>query len=89
MQISEAQVLDKFIRGLKPKTRIQVELRDPQLTKPIAWLTASTALSMEQKELRSLLSARPTISSISQPRHMQQLGPTASQCKSTHFRPGP
>ena len=28
--ISETQVLDKFIRGLKPKTRIEVELRDPQ-----------------------------------------------------------
>lgn len=28
--LSEAQILDKFIRGLKPKTRIEVELRDPR-----------------------------------------------------------
>jgi hypothetical protein len=28
--LSQAQILDKFIRGLKPKTRIEVELRDPQ-----------------------------------------------------------
>ena len=26
--LSQTQVLDKFIRGLKPKTRIEVELRD-------------------------------------------------------------
>jgi hypothetical protein len=30
--LSHSQILDKFIRGLKPKTRIQVELRDPQTT---------------------------------------------------------
>jgi hypothetical protein len=28
--LSQSQILDKFIRGLKPKTRIEVELRDPQ-----------------------------------------------------------
>jgi hypothetical protein len=28
--LTDAQILDKFIRGLKPKTRIEVELRDPQ-----------------------------------------------------------
>ncbi len=28
--LSQTQVLDKFIRGLKPKTRIEVELRDPK-----------------------------------------------------------
>ena len=28
--LSQAQILDKFIRGLKPKTRIEVELRDPR-----------------------------------------------------------
>ena len=27
--LSQTQILDKFIRGLKPKTRIEVELRDP------------------------------------------------------------
>ena len=30
--VSETQKLDKFIRGLKPKTRIEVELRDPKGT---------------------------------------------------------
>jgi hypothetical protein len=30
--LSDSQILDKFIRGLKPKTRIEVELRDPQST---------------------------------------------------------
>jgi hypothetical protein len=30
--LSSSQILDKFIRGLKPKTRIEVELRDPQTT---------------------------------------------------------
>jgi hypothetical protein len=29
-ELSERQVLDKFIRGLKPKTKIEVELRDPK-----------------------------------------------------------
>ena len=29
--LSQIQILDKFIRGLKPKTRIIVELRDPQI----------------------------------------------------------
>ena len=28
--LSQTQILDKFIRGLKPKTRIEVELRDPR-----------------------------------------------------------
>lgn len=28
--LSQTQILDKFICGLKPKTRIEVELRDPQ-----------------------------------------------------------
>jgi len=28
--LSQTQILDKFIRGLKPKTRIKVELRDPK-----------------------------------------------------------
>src|SRR5881394_1937177 len=28
--LSQTQVLDKFIRGLKPNTRIEVELRDPK-----------------------------------------------------------
>ena len=28
--LSQTQILDKFIRGLKPKTRIEVELRDPK-----------------------------------------------------------
>ena len=28
--LSQTQVLDKFIHGLKPKTRIEVELRDPK-----------------------------------------------------------
>ena len=28
--LSQVQILDKFIRGLKPKTRIEVELRDPK-----------------------------------------------------------
>jgi hypothetical protein len=28
--LSATQILDKFIRGLKPKTRIEMELRDPQ-----------------------------------------------------------
>jgi Retrotransposon gag protein len=28
--LSQSQILDKFIRGLNPKTRIEVELRDPQ-----------------------------------------------------------
>src|SRR5438876_5619167 len=31
--LSQTQILDKFIRGLKPKTRIEVELRDPGLAK--------------------------------------------------------
>ena len=26
----QTQILDKFIRGLKPKTRIEIELRDPK-----------------------------------------------------------
>jgi hypothetical protein len=30
--LSASQILDKFIQGLKPKTRIEVELRDPQTT---------------------------------------------------------
>jgi len=30
--LTPRQVLDKFIRGLKPKTRIEVELRDPTTT---------------------------------------------------------
>ena len=30
--LSQTQILDKFIRGLKPKTRIEVELRDPKTT---------------------------------------------------------
>jgi hypothetical protein len=30
--LTEGQILDKFIRGLKPKTRIEVELRDPKST---------------------------------------------------------
>jgi hypothetical protein len=30
--LSQPQILDKFIRGLKPKTHIEVELRDPQTT---------------------------------------------------------
>jgi hypothetical protein len=30
--LSDSQILDKFIRGLKPKTRIEVELRDSQST---------------------------------------------------------
>src|SRR4030095_16451361 len=30
--LSQTQVLDKFIRGLKPKTRIGVERRDPKTT---------------------------------------------------------
>jgi Ty3 transposon capsid-like protein len=30
--LTEAAKLDNFIRGLKPKTRIEVELRDPQTT---------------------------------------------------------
>ena len=30
--LSQVQILDKFIRGLKPKTRIEVELRDPKTT---------------------------------------------------------
>src|SRR5437667_8483100 len=30
--LSQTQILDKFIRGLKPKTRIEVELRDPRTT---------------------------------------------------------
>lgn len=29
-ELSQTQILDKFIRGLKPKTRIEVELRDPK-----------------------------------------------------------
>src|SRR5271169_370747 len=29
--LSQTQILDKFIRGLKPKTRIEVELRDPKI----------------------------------------------------------
>lgn len=28
--LTSTQILDKFIRGLKPKTRLEVELRDPQ-----------------------------------------------------------
>ena len=28
--LSQIQILDKFIRELKPKTRIEVELRDPK-----------------------------------------------------------
>src|SRR5271169_6274238 len=28
--LSQGQILDKFIRGLKPKTKIEVELRDPK-----------------------------------------------------------
>src|SRR5208282_975478 len=28
--LSQTQILDKFIRGLKSKTRIEVELRDPK-----------------------------------------------------------
>jgi hypothetical protein len=28
--LSQTQILDKFIRGLKPKTRIEAELRDPK-----------------------------------------------------------
>jgi len=28
--VTQTQILDKFIRGLKPKTRIEVELRDPR-----------------------------------------------------------
>src|SRR5438045_1441288 len=28
--LSQTQILDKFIRGLNPKTRIEVELRDPK-----------------------------------------------------------
>ena len=28
--LAHTQILDKFIRGLKPKTRIEVELRDPR-----------------------------------------------------------
>ena len=28
--LSQIQILDKFIHGLKPKTRIEVELRDPK-----------------------------------------------------------
>ena len=28
--LSQTQILDKFIRGLKAKTRIEVELRDPR-----------------------------------------------------------
>src|SRR5947207_3911261 len=31
--LSQTQILDKFIRGLKPKTRIEVELRDPKTPK--------------------------------------------------------
>jgi hypothetical protein len=27
--LSQSQILDKFIRGLKPKIRIEVELREP------------------------------------------------------------
>jgi len=30
--LSQTQILDKFIRGLKSKTRIEVELRDPKTT---------------------------------------------------------
>jgi hypothetical protein len=30
--LTDGQILDKFIRGLKPKTRIEVELRDPKTT---------------------------------------------------------
>jgi len=30
--LTDSQILDKFIRGLKPKTRIEVELRDPKTT---------------------------------------------------------
>jgi Retrotransposon gag protein/Zinc knuckle len=29
-ELSQGQILDKFIRGLKPKTKIEVELRDPK-----------------------------------------------------------
>ena len=28
--LAQTQILDKFIRGLKSKTRIEVELRDPK-----------------------------------------------------------
>jgi Retrotransposon gag protein/Zinc knuckle len=31
-EVTQTQILDKFIRGLKPKTRIEVELRDPKTT---------------------------------------------------------
>jgi hypothetical protein len=31
-EMTKTQILDKFIRGLKPKTRIEVELRDPKTT---------------------------------------------------------
>jgi Retrotransposon gag protein/Zinc knuckle len=30
--LGQTQILDKFVRGLKPKTRIEVELRDPKTT---------------------------------------------------------
>jgi Retrotransposon gag protein len=29
-ELSQGQILDKFIRGLKPKTKIEVELQDPK-----------------------------------------------------------
>ena len=30
--LAQTQILDKFIRGLRPKTRIEVELRDPKIS---------------------------------------------------------
>ena len=30
-KVDEERVVDKFIRGLKPKTRIEVELRDARI----------------------------------------------------------
>src|SRR6202035_5314993 len=37
--LSQTQILDKFIRELKPKTRIEVELRDPKTTDETYHLT--------------------------------------------------
>ena len=89
--LSPTQVLEKFIRGLKPKPRIEVELRDSKAPDEAYCLADRFDRIVYGTKGTTFLShdTRPTINlHTSQPRHMRQLGLTVTQCKLRSFAPG-
>ena len=96
--LSQTQILDKFIRGLKPKTRIEVELRDPKTTEEayrladrfdrIVYGTKSTSFLTQNYNRYTPTSNTNTNADYGEPMHIDTLQPRRYGLCFTCNKPG-